>query len=154
MTRSLYTLPRRLFWRRWQPKLSKLSQNLFFDFVWELSDRPSYTYLVTQSNLIFMPKHLWFMNLLWKNSECFSKGEFNSNSSFKENYKVIHNRFINALMVLGSIVDEFIVILKGRVTFKLSFWRTFKFIHCTLQDHKCFGIKINRLYDIVVYILT
>jgi hypothetical protein len=32
---SLYTFP-----RRWQPKLSKLSQHFFFDPVWELSDKP------------------------------------------------------------------------------------------------------------------
>jgi hypothetical protein len=37
---SLYTFPRRLFWRRWQPKLSKLSQNFLFDLVQELSDTP------------------------------------------------------------------------------------------------------------------
>jgi hypothetical protein len=34
---SLYTFPRRLFWRRWQPKWSKLSQHFFFDLVRELS---------------------------------------------------------------------------------------------------------------------
>jgi hypothetical protein len=39
---SLYTFPRRLFWRRWLPKLSKLSQYFFFDLPWELSDRTSY----------------------------------------------------------------------------------------------------------------
>jgi hypothetical protein len=33
---SLYMFPRGLFWRRWQPKLSKLSQNFFFDLVREL----------------------------------------------------------------------------------------------------------------------
>jgi hypothetical protein len=27
---SLYAFPRRLFWRRWQPKLSMLSQHFFF----------------------------------------------------------------------------------------------------------------------------
>jgi hypothetical protein len=30
---SLYTFPRRLFWRRWCPKLCKLSQHFFFDLV-------------------------------------------------------------------------------------------------------------------------
>jgi hypothetical protein len=35
---SLYTFLRRLFWRRWQPKLSKLSRHFFFDLVRELSD--------------------------------------------------------------------------------------------------------------------
>jgi hypothetical protein len=35
---SLYTFPRRLFWRRWRPKLSKLSQHFFSDLVRELSD--------------------------------------------------------------------------------------------------------------------
>jgi hypothetical protein len=30
--------PRRLFWRRWQPKLRKLSQHFFFDLVQDLSD--------------------------------------------------------------------------------------------------------------------
>jgi hypothetical protein len=35
---SLYTFPRRLFGRRWQPKLSKLSQHFFLDLVRELSD--------------------------------------------------------------------------------------------------------------------
>jgi hypothetical protein len=34
--RSLYTFPRRLFWRRWQQKLSKLWQHFFFDLVREL----------------------------------------------------------------------------------------------------------------------
>jgi hypothetical protein len=36
-TGSLYTFPRRLFLRRWQPKLSKLSQHFFSDIVRELS---------------------------------------------------------------------------------------------------------------------
>jgi hypothetical protein len=35
---SLYTFPMRLFWRRWQPKLSTLSQYFFFDLVRELSE--------------------------------------------------------------------------------------------------------------------
>jgi hypothetical protein len=34
---SLYTFQMRLFWRRGQPKLNKLSQNFFFDVVRELS---------------------------------------------------------------------------------------------------------------------
>jgi hypothetical protein len=34
----LYTFPRRLFWRRWQPKSSKSSQHFFPDLVWELSN--------------------------------------------------------------------------------------------------------------------
>jgi hypothetical protein len=38
----LYKFPRRLFRRRWQPKVSKLSQHFFFDLVWELSDSTSY----------------------------------------------------------------------------------------------------------------
>jgi hypothetical protein len=38
MMGSLYTFPRRLFWRRWQSKLCKLSQHFFFDSVRELSD--------------------------------------------------------------------------------------------------------------------
>jgi hypothetical protein len=37
---SLYTFPRWLLWRRWQPKLSKLSQHVFFDLVWKLSNIP------------------------------------------------------------------------------------------------------------------
>jgi hypothetical protein len=37
---SLYTFPMRLFGKRWQPKLSKLSQYFFFDLVQELSDTP------------------------------------------------------------------------------------------------------------------
>jgi hypothetical protein len=36
----LYTFPRRLFWWRWQPKLSKLSKHFFFDPVRVLSDTP------------------------------------------------------------------------------------------------------------------
>jgi hypothetical protein len=32
--------PRRLFWRGWQPELSKLCQPFFFDLVWELSNTP------------------------------------------------------------------------------------------------------------------
>jgi hypothetical protein len=39
----LYTFPRRLFWRRWQPILSKFRQNVFFDLVREISDSNSYT---------------------------------------------------------------------------------------------------------------
>jgi hypothetical protein len=38
----LYISPRRLFWRRWQPKLSKLRQHFFFDLVRELPDSTSY----------------------------------------------------------------------------------------------------------------
>jgi hypothetical protein len=38
--RSLYMFPRRLFWRRWQPTFSKLSQHFFFYLVRELSDTP------------------------------------------------------------------------------------------------------------------
>jgi hypothetical protein len=38
----LYMFPRRLYWRRWQPKLSKLSQHFFLDLVRELSDSISY----------------------------------------------------------------------------------------------------------------
>jgi hypothetical protein len=38
----LYAFPRRLFSRRWQPKLSKLSQHFFFDLVQELCDSISY----------------------------------------------------------------------------------------------------------------
>jgi hypothetical protein len=34
---SLCTLPRRLFWRRWQPKLSKINKHFFFHLVWEFS---------------------------------------------------------------------------------------------------------------------
>jgi hypothetical protein len=44
MIGSLYTFPRRLFWRRWQPTLSKLSQHFFFDLVRELSDTPHITW--------------------------------------------------------------------------------------------------------------
>jgi hypothetical protein len=39
---SLYTFPRRLFWRRWQPKLSKFSQHYFLDLVQEFSDYTLY----------------------------------------------------------------------------------------------------------------
>jgi hypothetical protein len=35
---SLYTFPRRLFWMRWQPKLSTLSHHFFFDLLQELSN--------------------------------------------------------------------------------------------------------------------
>jgi hypothetical protein len=41
----LYTFPRRLFWRRRQPNLSKLSQHFFFDLVQDLSDRMMEPYL-------------------------------------------------------------------------------------------------------------
>jgi hypothetical protein len=44
---SLYMFTRRLFWRRLQPKLSKLNQDFFSDLVWELSDRISYTIVRT-----------------------------------------------------------------------------------------------------------
>jgi hypothetical protein len=40
MMGSPYTFPRRLFWRRWQPKLTKLSQYFFCDLVRELSGTP------------------------------------------------------------------------------------------------------------------
>jgi hypothetical protein len=39
----LYMFPRRLFWRRWQSKLRKLSQHFFFDLPRELSDSTSYS---------------------------------------------------------------------------------------------------------------
>jgi hypothetical protein len=45
MMGSLYTVPRKLFWRRWQPKLSKLSQHFFFDLVRELSYHTPHTHL-------------------------------------------------------------------------------------------------------------
>jgi hypothetical protein len=35
-------VPKETVWRRWQPKLSKLSQHFSFDLVLELFDRPSY----------------------------------------------------------------------------------------------------------------
>jgi hypothetical protein len=38
----LYTFRRRTFWRRWPPKLSKLSQHFFFDLVRELSVKYKY----------------------------------------------------------------------------------------------------------------
>jgi hypothetical protein len=37
---SLSTFRRRLLWRRWQPKLSKLSQHFYFNLVRELSNIP------------------------------------------------------------------------------------------------------------------
>jgi transposase len=37
---SLYTFPRRLFRKRWQPKFSKLSEHFFFYLFRELSDTP------------------------------------------------------------------------------------------------------------------
>jgi hypothetical protein len=37
----LDSIKENLFWKRWQPKLSKLSQHFFFDLVWELSDNTS-----------------------------------------------------------------------------------------------------------------
>jgi hypothetical protein len=40
---SVHKFPRKLFWRRWQPKLSKLSKHFFFDLVWELSDSSLYS---------------------------------------------------------------------------------------------------------------
>jgi hypothetical protein len=36
----IYMFPRRLFCRRWQPKLSKLSQHFFLDLVQELPATP------------------------------------------------------------------------------------------------------------------
>jgi hypothetical protein len=42
---SLYTFSRRLFWRRWQPKLSKSSQYFFFYLAREFSDRTHIFYL-------------------------------------------------------------------------------------------------------------
>jgi hypothetical protein len=52
------TFPRRLFWRRWQPKLSKLSQNFFCDLARELSDTPRRTqherrFVETSVNRVF-----------------------------------------------------------------------------------------------------
>jgi hypothetical protein len=49
---SLYTFPRRLFWRRWQPKLSKSSQHFFFDLVWELTDSTSYDGSILFTSLV------------------------------------------------------------------------------------------------------
>jgi hypothetical protein len=37
---SLYMFPWRLFWRRWQPKLSKWCQYFYFDLVREVPDTP------------------------------------------------------------------------------------------------------------------
>jgi hypothetical protein len=45
---SLYTFPRRLFWKRWQTKLSKLIQHFFFDIIQEFSDIPHIVF--TQGN--------------------------------------------------------------------------------------------------------
>jgi hypothetical protein len=45
MLGSLHTFPRRLFWRRWQPKFSKLSQHFYFDLVREISDSTSHDLL-------------------------------------------------------------------------------------------------------------
>jgi hypothetical protein len=39
---SLYTFQRRLFWRRWQPKLSNLGQHFSFDLVQELYNSTLY----------------------------------------------------------------------------------------------------------------
>jgi hypothetical protein len=47
---SLYTFPRRLFWRRWQPKLNKLSQYFFFDQVNELSDTPHMYVIINEAS--------------------------------------------------------------------------------------------------------
>jgi hypothetical protein len=43
----LYMFSRRLFWRNWQLKLSKLSQHFFFDLVRGLPDSTSYVTLHT-----------------------------------------------------------------------------------------------------------
>jgi hypothetical protein len=50
----LYMFPRRLFWRKWQPKLSKLSQHFFFDLGRELSDTPR-TPAFCHHSLFFYP---------------------------------------------------------------------------------------------------
>jgi hypothetical protein len=49
-------------------------------------------------------------------------------------------------------VDKFIVFLKEELFLNLPIEEHYKFIHNRLWDHKCFGIKINRLCDMAVYI--
>jgi hypothetical protein len=56
MMGSLYTFPRKLFWRRWQPKLNKLSQHVFFDLVQELSDTPHFLHLGTSWRRVKLSK--------------------------------------------------------------------------------------------------
>jgi hypothetical protein len=43
---SPYTFPRWLFWRRWQPKSSKLSHHFFLDLVQELFNSTLYITIV------------------------------------------------------------------------------------------------------------
>jgi hypothetical protein len=45
---SLYIFPRRLFWKRWQTKLNKLSHHFFFYLARELSYTPHIVF--TQGN--------------------------------------------------------------------------------------------------------
>jgi hypothetical protein len=47
---EVYMLQRRLFGRRWQPELSKLSQHFFFYLVWELSNTPHIRTLMIYMN--------------------------------------------------------------------------------------------------------
>jgi hypothetical protein len=60
---SLYMFPRRLFWGRWQSKLSKLSQHLFFDLVWELSNAP---HIFKLDSTIKEMTNMWLIVTLWK----------------------------------------------------------------------------------------
>jgi hypothetical protein len=53
MMGSLHTFPMRLFWRRWQEKLSKLSQHFFSDQVRELSNTPRTRPCTPEDILIF-----------------------------------------------------------------------------------------------------
>jgi hypothetical protein len=58
MMGSLYMFPRRLFWKRWQTKLSKLSQHFFFALVQELSDTPGIVFPRSNTYTELCVKHL------------------------------------------------------------------------------------------------
>jgi hypothetical protein len=60
ITESLCTFSRRPFWKRWQTKLSKLSQHLFFILVRELAQGNPYTKLCVKhctASCQYRPRH-------------------------------------------------------------------------------------------------
>jgi hypothetical protein len=73
----LYTFPRRLFWRRWQPKLNKLSHHFFFDLVRELSDTPRTYALRRQQTLIRIYISMKLARQILEPSACLPPVDFN-----------------------------------------------------------------------------
>jgi hypothetical protein len=70
--RSLCVFPRRLFWRRWQPKLSKLNQHFFLDLAQELSNSTSYCHTsVTEQSWLMIEFIAYLLPLTTNNDNTF-----------------------------------------------------------------------------------